>query len=72
MYFESFRAGRVTLSVSQAKKIPNNSSDPWYVNTTAKKKNALYLQVHLYNARMITTWYSRWASACKHKKTNGT
>ena len=50
MYFESFRAGRVTLSVSQAKKIPNNSSDPWYVNTTAKKKDALYLQVHWYNA----------------------
>ena len=60
MYLESFRAGRVTLSVSQAKKIPNNSSNSWYVNTTAKTKQyAWYLQVHWYNGWMITTWYSR-------------
>ena len=65
MYFESFRVGMVTLRVSQAKKIPNSSSNPWYVNTN-EKKYALYLQVHWYNAWIITTWYSRWASPCKH------
>ena len=37
MYFESFRVGIVTLRVSQAKKIPNSSSNPWYVNTNKKK-----------------------------------
>ena len=38
MYFESFRVGIVTLRVSQAKKIPNNSRNPWYEKTTEKKK----------------------------------
>ena len=60
MYFESFRVGIVTLLVFQAKKIPNTSSNPWYVNTS-EKKYALYLQVHWYNAWMITTW---WANLC--------
>ena len=36
MSFESFRVGIVTLRVSQAKKIPNSSSNPWYVNTNQK------------------------------------
>ena len=36
MYFESFRVGIVTLRVSQAKKIPNSSSNPKYVNTNKK------------------------------------
>ena len=36
MYFESFRLGIVTLRVSQAKKIPNSSSNPKYVNTNKK------------------------------------
>ena len=41
MYFESFRAGIVTLRVSQTKVVPNNSSNPWYVNTTDTMEQCL-------------------------------
>lgn len=41
-------------------KIPNNCNDPWYVKACKhdrkKKRHALYLQVHWYNAWMITRW----------------
>ena len=43
MYFESFRTGIVTLSVSQAKKIPNKQQQPLVCKHDRKKKKKRFV-----------------------------
>lgn len=54
MYRESFRAGMVTLRVSQARKSPNSRRIPLQPNNTPRKY-VLYLQVHWNNAGIMIT-----------------